>query len=142
MSNRKKWNDINRAPEGSVPDKFKRDGSYRPGGGYKCRKCEYVTKKKGFGGRQALRAHLKVHKLERRSWQRPLVRQMLVTLVAGLVIVGANLRFIQASSMWAVTVPTLALWILAGVVGVVLVPAALASVFPQLDPEPAGVACS
>ncbi len=51
-------------------------------GGFSCNKCKWRTKKRGFSGRQALRAHLKRHVRERRSILRPLMVQAVVVLCA------------------------------------------------------------
>ena len=59
-------------PEELVPIELKKDGRFLSGG-YKCRECAFATSRFGFSGRQALRAHLKVHTLERRAWARPMV---------------------------------------------------------------------
>lgn len=75
--------DLEPIPEKFVPDVMKADGRYRQGG-YRCTACSFVTVKRGFSGKQALRAHRKVHVNERRAWFRPLVSHGLVsaTLVA------------------------------------------------------------
>jgi hypothetical protein len=49
--------------------------------GFTCRNCGYVTKKRGFNGRQALRAHLKRHVRERRAVLRPLFIQVAVAVL-------------------------------------------------------------
>ena len=59
---------------------------YKPAG-YKCRQCPFTSKKKGFNGRQSLRAHIKKHKRESRAFWRPFVKQLVVVLV----IVGLGL---------------------------------------------------
>ena len=53
---------------------------YKPAG-YKCRQCSFTSKKKGFNGRQSLRAHIKKHKRESRAFWRPFVGQLVVVLV-------------------------------------------------------------
>ncbi len=70
--------------EEMVPEHMVQKGKYTTGG-FRCRKCAFSTLKQGFSGRQALRAHIKVHTQERRSWVRPLLWQGLVSavLVAG-----------------------------------------------------------
>ena len=71
-----------------VPKELVDRGLYKSTGG-RCRKCGWTTSKKGYNGRQAMRAHLKKHKRERRAWQVPLVRQLLVvTVILGLAITG------------------------------------------------------
>ena len=61
---------------------------YKPVG-YKCRQCQFTSKKKGFNGRQSLRAHIKKHKRESRAFWRPFVKQLVVVLViAGLGVAG------------------------------------------------------
>ena len=67
-------------PEKKVPRPLAEKNLYKLGG-YQCWDCGFTSKKKGFSGRQALRAHLKKHKRERRAWQRPLLLQMAVVLV-------------------------------------------------------------
>ena len=75
-------------PEDVLPQPLAEKGLYKPGG-YQCWDCEFTSKKKGFSGRQALRAHLKRHKNERRAWQRPLLIQVpLVLILLGAAIVG------------------------------------------------------
>ena len=61
---------------------------YKPVG-YKCRQCSFTSKKKGFDGRQSLRAHIKKHKRESRAFWRPFVKQSVVVLIiAGLGVAG------------------------------------------------------
>ena len=75
-------------PEEAVPEPLAGRGLYRPTG-FTCWQCEFTTKKRGFPGRQAIRAHIKVHKRDRRAWMRPLVRQSLVVpMIIGLAIAG------------------------------------------------------
>ena len=64
-------------PEEELPKELAERGLYKPAG-IACRQCAFVTRKKGFNGRQALRAHLKRHKNDSRAWRRPLVNQGLV----------------------------------------------------------------
>lgn len=65
-----------------------RDGFYKPAG-FKCPRCEFTSTKTGFSGRQALRAHSKKHKRDRRAWFRPFVSQgMVVLTVAGVGVAG------------------------------------------------------
>ncbi len=57
--------------------------------GYKCRQCPFTSKKKGFNGRQSLRAHIKKHKRESRAFWQPFVRQLVVVLaISGLGVAG------------------------------------------------------
>ena len=61
---------------------------YKPAG-YKCRQCPFATKKKGFNGRQSLRAHIKKHKRESRAFWQPFIRQLVVVLIiVGLGVAG------------------------------------------------------
>ena len=61
-------------PESGLPRELAERGLYKPAG-IGCNQCSFTTKKKGFFGRQALRAHGKKHKNDARAWQRPLMRQ-------------------------------------------------------------------
>lgn len=137
MSKKRAWKDNDRIPPGLVPEELKEDGSYGPGGGYLCRLCGFITKKKGFSGRQALRAHLKAHKLERRSWQRPLIRQTMVTGVLALVALSAKIRIFEPSSTIVVFVSPPVHWSVLGAMAVIFTLAVVASVQPQMNPNPA-----
>ena len=80
---------------------------YKPAG-YKCRQCPFTTKKKGFNGRQSLRAHIKKHKRESRAFWQPFVKQSVVVLV----IVGlgvAGWMDIYPASKIPIALPTLML---------------------------------
>ena len=75
-----------------VPEGLAREleaaGLTRPAGGA-CRYCDFTTKKKGFSATQAIRAHSKVHRNDRRAWQRPFFAQSAVVLVIlGLAVTG------------------------------------------------------
>ena len=75
-------------PEEELPAALAKRGLYKPAG-IACHQCAFVTKKKGFPGRQALRAHGKKHKRDARAWQRPAVRQGLVAgFIVALVVLG------------------------------------------------------
>ena len=75
-------------PERQIPQELADKGLVKPAGG-RCRACGWTTPKKGFNGRQAMRAHLKKHKRERRAWQVPLILQLLVVAaLLGLAITG------------------------------------------------------
>ena len=83
-------------PEEELPEELAEKGLYSPAG-IACHQCSFTTKKKGYSGRQTLRAHLKKHKNNARAWQRPLVRQgviagSIVTLVVLGLIGSAELR--------------------------------------------------
>ena len=67
-------------PEEAVPKQLADKNLYKPSG-YACQECKFISNKKGFAGRQALRAHLKKHKNERRAWQGPFIRQVLVVAI-------------------------------------------------------------
>ena len=75
-------------PEEELPPEVAERGLYKPAG-IACQRCAFTTKKKGFSGRQALRAHSKKHCRDARAWQRPLVRQ---GLVAGFIICAGGAR--------------------------------------------------
>ena len=75
-------------PEEELPLELAERGLYRSVG-ITCHHCDFTTKKKGFSGRQALRAHLKKHRRDARAWQRPLVRQGLMAgSIVALVVLG------------------------------------------------------
>ncbi len=75
-------------PEEGLPKELSEKGLYAPAG-IGCNQCAFVSKKKGFSGRQALRAHLKKHRNDARAWQRPVVRQGLVAgFIVALAVVG------------------------------------------------------
>ena len=75
-------------PEEQLPPELAEKGLYKPAG-IACHQCRFVTKTRGFSGRQALRAHLKRHKNNARAWQRPLVRQgLLAGSIVALVVLG------------------------------------------------------
>ncbi len=72
----------------AAPSKLVREGLFKPAGS-RCRKCSFTTKKKGFHGRQAIRAHLKKHRREDRAWQTPFIRQsVIVSVLAVLAVTG------------------------------------------------------
>ena len=76
------------APRTRTPPRTGQRGLYKPAG-IACNHCAFTTKKKGFSGRQALRAHLKKHKNNARAWQRPLARQSLLAgFIVALVVLG------------------------------------------------------
>lgn len=88
MSQRKKYYLDSVLPEDKVPPDLTEKGLYKPAG-YACRDCTFTSKKKAFSGRQSLRAHLKKHKIEKRAWRRPLIRQIGVVLIlVGLAVAG------------------------------------------------------
>ena len=75
-------------PESGLPRELADQSLYKPAGSG-CNHCTFTTKKKGFSGRQALRAHLKAHKNDARAWQRPLVHQGIVAgFIVALVLLG------------------------------------------------------
>ncbi len=55
-------------PEEELPKELAERGLYKPAG-IVCGQCAFVTKKKGFSDRQALRARLKKHRNDARAWQ-------------------------------------------------------------------------
>ena len=77
-----------RLPETALPPDLASQSLYKPAG-IECNRCEFVTKKTGLSGRQALRAHLKRHKNDARAWRGPIIRQgLLVTSIAALIVAG------------------------------------------------------
>ncbi len=75
-------------PESGLPQELAERGLYKPAG-IACNHCSFTTKKRGFSGRQALRAHGKKHKNDARAWQRPLVRQGVIAgSIVALVVLG------------------------------------------------------
>ena len=84
-------------PEQELPAELAERGLYKPAG-IACHQCSFVTKKRGFSGRQALRAHLKKHRRDVRAWQRPLVRQ---GVFAGFVVALAVLGLIGSAGLKA-----------------------------------------
>ena len=66
-------------PEEMVPADLAEKGVYNPAG-HACEHCSFVSRKKDFSGRQAMRAHSKKHKRETRAWRRPLVGQFVVVI--------------------------------------------------------------
>jgi hypothetical protein len=67
-------------PEEKVPKQFLNDGSYKEAGS-QCRECSFRTRKRGFSGKQALRAHLKKHVNERRAARRPMLHQIMLVIL-------------------------------------------------------------
>ena len=99
-------------PEEGLPAELAERRLYKPAG-IGCNHCAFNTKKKGFSGRQALRAHSKKHRNDARAWQRPLVRQGLVVgSIVALVVLGligsADLKAdVQAALPFGVPLVTL-----------------------------------
>lgn len=135
MSKKRVWQDFDRVPSEAVPAKLKEDGQYRPDG-YVCWQCRFTTTKRGFAGRQALRAHLKLHANQRRAWQRPLRRQALITLAAVCAVVAGEMGLLRAPASLPVTVDqallnvAVALWC-----GLVLLVSYI-GIPPSVDPSP------
>ena len=129
----KTWTDLRSVPEGALHEDLKADGSYQPGG-FRCWKCEFTTRKKGFPGRQAMRAHIKSHVLQRRSWQRPLARQAGLVTVLIVVRVLAHLGIIHSPIYWTQSIAPLVFWPVIGLVGLLLIVALAASVYPGVNP--------
>jgi len=78
----------NQTTRSTTPSRSLDKSLYKPAG-YKCRQCSFTSKKKGFNGRQSLRAHIKKHKRESRAFWRPSAKQLVVVLViAGLGVAG------------------------------------------------------
>lgn len=101
-----KWRGLRLVPSFLVPRRMRRDGWYKPGG-FACLECNWRSKKRGFPGRQALRAHIKKHVNDRRSWQHPLMRQiLLLTLIAVITLCGVFwldlplLTMVTAEASW------------------------------------------
>ena len=75
-------------PEQELPSDLAERRLYKPAG-IGCNQCAFTTKKKGFSGRQALRAHSKKHKRDARAWQQPLVGQGVIAgSIVALVVLG------------------------------------------------------
>ena len=111
--------------EDKIPRGLADKGVYRPAG-YACRECDFFSKKKGFPGRQALRAHLKKHKNERRAWQRPLILQTaVVMMLLGAAIAGwleARLPFDLPFDTPLLTLPGgITKWAVVGIIAPLLV---------------------
>ena len=136
MGKKKVWKAPSHVPEEVLPVEFRKDGSYRPGG-YHCWQCDFVTSKKGFGGRQSLRAHLKSHKRARRSWVRPLQWQGVMILAAIAVVVITRLSVPLAQPAWTVHASLMVAYIGMASGGLLLAVALLASINPQVEPTPA-----
>ena len=90
-------------PESGLPAELAERGFYKPAG-IACHQCAFTTKKKGFSGRQALRAHGKRHKNDALAWQRPLVRQ---GVVAGSIVALVVLGLIGSADLKAAVHPQL-----------------------------------
>ena len=82
-------------PVSEVPEELADQVLYRPAG-IACNRCSFTTKKKGFFGRQALRAHGKKHKNDARAWQRPLARQ---GVIAGSIVALVALGLIGSADL-------------------------------------------
>ena len=75
-------------PESALPEDLSEQGLYKPAG-IGCEHCKFTTKKTGFSGRQALRAHSKRHRYDEQAWRGPLLRQGLVAgAILALIIMG------------------------------------------------------
>ena len=110
-------------PEGAVPPEIARKGLYKAAG-YSCRDCNFTTKKKGFPGRQSLRAHMKKHKNEKRAWLYPLIRQLAMVMVLGAVTVlgwfeQGHTDFVPEIpfKLPLVIIPSNAIWPIVGLIG-------------------------
>ena len=57
--------------------------------GYSCRICGFATRKAGYPGRQSLRAHMKRHVRDRRSFMRPLLKQIAVLVLSLVLGIGS-----------------------------------------------------
>ena len=84
-------------PEEGLPAELSERGLYKPAG-IVCHHCSFTTKKRGFSGRQALRAHGKKHKNDARAWQRPLIHQ---GAIAGSIVALVVLGLIGSSDLKA-----------------------------------------
>ena len=84
-------------PEEGLPKELAEKGLYKPAW-IGCNHCAFNTKKKGFSGRQALRAHGKKHKNNTRAWQRPLMRQ---GAIAGFIVALVVLRMMGSADLKA-----------------------------------------
>ena len=82
-------------PEEELPPELAERRLYKPAG-IACNQCAFTTKRKGFSGRQALRAHLKKHRNDARAWQRPLVRQ---GVIAGSIVALAVLGLLGSADL-------------------------------------------
>ena len=134
MVRRQAWNDLKKLPAELIPDLFKLSGSYRSGG-FRCRQCGFETTKKGFSGRQALRAHLKTHVLARRAWRRPLVRQaLLVAIIAGIGI-ASNFEIFSVPVLWQPYPSWTVIWAVLGVSTVLMMLAVVIGADALLAPS-------
>lgn len=57
--------------------------------GAECNLCGWRTRKPGFNGRQAVRAHMKVHANRRRAYSRPVLRQSVALMIVALGLLAA-----------------------------------------------------
>ena len=135
LGKKKVWKDPSQVPEEAVPEQFKKDGSYRPGG-YHCWQCDFVTSKKGFSGRQALRAHIKSHRLARRFWVRPLQWQGMMIMAAMVAFVAHRLGLPLAAPPWTATISLTEVRIGVAAGGLLLAVALLATISPRVEPTP------
>lgn len=67
--------DLGAFPARSVPDRYKK---YVKHAGYRCKKCPFQTSKKDNAGRQALRAHKRLHIRERKARRRGLLASVTI----------------------------------------------------------------
>ncbi|MDP3061864.1 MAG: hypothetical protein Q8O40_01435 [Chloroflexota bacterium] len=134
MGKEKYWTDLSRVPEEALPEHLKKEGAYQPGG-YHCWQCGFSTTKKGFSGRQALRAHIKSHVLLRRAWLRPLAHQGLFTLVAGALAIAGRLNLLSVPVAVRAVLDPLLMWALLVTGGAFVALAALVSFSPGESPS-------
>ena len=115
VSRKLKWRGFRLLPSSLVPQRFKDDGLYIPGG-FSCW-CGWTTEKTALSGRQALRGHLKGHAYERRAWQRPLKHQAALLAVMASIASYIEIYGVDVAAVQTVMVPDTALWVATGVAG-------------------------
>ena len=83
-----------------------------------------------------MRAHRKTHVQRRRSWQRPLKQQVVMTVIGLGLILAGHLSLLELPTAWAVAIKPLIFWpvLVVGVAGVVL--GLMASDHAASDPSP------
>jgi hypothetical protein len=88
-------------PAAYVPKDMIKAGKYRSSG-YRCNRCEWNTDSGGFSGRQAVRAHSKIHALDRRAWRRPLAATLIALAVLACLALAGRISLVPAPAAWAV----------------------------------------
>lgn len=108
MLKKQVWKNYWTVPLGNIPQDMVDQEAYKLSG-FLCWTCGWRTEKLGYSGRQAVRAHSRIHALEKRAWRRPLAAVLAVLAFMGAAAASGAAGWLRSPAYLDVSVPAVAL---------------------------------